>query len=102
MSEQRHHRPPAKAAISELAIALYELSDDLKYLAEKDLPASVQPSDLAEVHGVGRSQGEWRMQVRCPRCGAWHVHGAGVGIAPFFGAARTPACGGRRYWLTFP
>ena len=101
MSEQRHHGGPAKVGISELAIAIYELTDGLKFLAEKE-PANVQPSDLADLHGVGRSQGEWRMQARCPRCGAWHVHGAGVGIAPFFGTARTPACGGRRYWLTLP
>lgn len=101
MSEQSHHGAPTTDAKSELAIALYELSDGFKYLARKELPANVQQSDLAEVHGVGRSRGEWRMQVRCPRCGAWHVHGAGVGIAPNFGI-RTPACGGRRYWLSFP
>lgn len=101
MSAQIHQEHLAKAGISELAIALYEIEPGFKYLAEKEHPAHVSPSDLAEVHGIGRRDGEWRMQVRCPRCGAWHLHGAGVGIQPNFGI-RTPACGGRRYWLTFP
>jgi hypothetical protein len=88
----------AQAGISELAVTLYELGD-FKHLAEKHIPAHVSPSDLAVVHGVGRRQGEWRLQVRCPRCGAWHVFGAGVGIEPHFGV-RTPPCGHARYWLT--
>ena len=101
MSEQIQPEQLAKAGISELAIAHYDLEPGFKYLAEKQLPANVQPADLAEVHGIGRRSGEWRVQVRCPRCGAWHVQGAGVGIQPNFGI-RTPSCGGARYWLTLP
>ena len=100
MSEQIQPEQLAKAGISELALALYEIGDGFKYLAAKEHPTNIDPSDLAEVHCIGRARAEeWRLQVRCPRCGAWHVQGAGVGIAPNFGI-RTPSCGGARYWLT--
>lgn len=77
----------------------YRLGDGLRHLADLDAPATLAVGGSAFVTAVARTHaGGWRLEVRCPRCGSLHTHGAGVAPLPEFGR-RSPPCEGAAYLL---
>jgi hypothetical protein len=77
----------------------YRLGDGMRHLADLDAPDTLAVGGSAFVTAVCRTHaGAWRLEVRCPRCGGLHTHGAGVASLPEFGR-RAPPCEGAAYWL---
>ena len=92
------HHLIARLGRTQASLTTYRLGDGLRQLAEAE-NAGVPLRHTAIVNAVSRSHdGQWRLQVSCPRCGTKHVHGAGMCSAPAFGL-RQPPCGGAAYYV---
>ena len=92
------HALVARLGRSPVSLTKYRLADGLRILADLEA-AGVPLAHTAPVTSVARTyDGEWRLQVRCTRCGALHLHSAGIAAVPVFGQ-RLPPCGGAPYSL---
>jgi hypothetical protein len=84
---------------SDAVLTRYRMGDGLRHLADLEAPDTLAVGGAALVTAVGRTHaGAWRLEVRCPRCGCLHTHGAGSDPLPEFGR-RAPPCDGAAYWL---